>query len=185
MSENPYLITTGVIFGFDNKLKDSYAFSQVIIIENLLKRLIDKKVNLFSPDDFQQYVDCKKLIENLESFTKKKLDVIPEYYMLKAHYMFISKKIDEYVLSAKTKYDEATETLNSYIKNKKSGNNSNISTSVVNDKIKNVREYLNLCQWLELFHYTRRSEMAQELTNYTLKCSPNEMSQKLRNFYEP
>ncbi len=166
MSENPYLITTGVIFGFDHKLKDSYAFSQVIIINNLLERLIDKKVNLFSPDDFQQYVVCKKLIKNLQSFMKKKLDVIPEYYMLKANYMVISKKIDEYVLSAKTKYDEATETLNSYIKNKKSGNNSNTSTSVVNEKIKNVGDYLNLCLWLELFNYTRRYEMTEEFTNY-------------------
>jgi hypothetical protein len=165
MSENPYLITTGVIFGLGHKLKDSYAFSQVIIIDNLLKRLNDKNLNLFSPDDFQQYLVCKKLIENIQSLMKKKLEVIPEYPMLKSNYMFLSKKIDEHVLSAKEKYDEAIETLNYYIKNKKSGNNSKQSNLFLKEK-NNVLNYLNLCVWLELFNDARRTEISQELNKF-------------------
>ena len=96
---------------------------------------------------------------------KKKLEVIPEYPMLKSNYMFLSKKIDEHVLSAKEKYDEAIETLNYYIKNKKSGNNSKQSNLFLKEK-NNVLNYLNLCVWLELFNDARRTEISQELNKF-------------------
>ena len=103
MSQNPYLINTGGLFGltWGKSLKDSYAFSQIIYMTNLLIPLDLKKIEDFKREDFRVYANCKKLAQNLKSLMQNKLDTIAEYQTLKIYYNIVSEKIENYVILEK------------------------------------------------------------------------------------
>ena len=117
MSQNPYLINTGGLFGltWGNPLKDSYAFSQIIYITNLLIPLDSKKIEDFKQEDFRVYANCKKLAQNLKSLMQNKLDAIAGYQTLIIYYKDVSKKIKDEVSLKKTKYDKAIVNFNSFV----------------------------------------------------------------------
>jgi hypothetical protein len=152
MSQNPYLINTGGLFGltWEKSLKDSYAFSQIIYITNLLKPLDLEKIEDFKQEDFHNYVTCKKLVQNLESLMQNKLYTMVGYQTLLTYYKPVSKKIKDYVFLKKTKYDEATVNFNCFITDKLKYQERNASFQL--DTIKDhIRSYFNLCTWLGIW----------------------------------
>jgi hypothetical protein len=145
MSQNPYLINTGGLFGWTwgKSLKDSYAFSQIIYITNLLEPLYLEKIEYFKKEDFHNYVTCKKLVQNLGSLMQNKLDTIAEYQRLKIYYNSVSKKIGNYVILKKRKYNEATEKFNCFITDTMKYKEHNAAFQLMSIK-KHVLDYFDL-----------------------------------------
>jgi len=169
MSANPYLIPTGAMFG-SHKLKESYAYSQVLEISNILSSIISKNTNYFSDDDFKQYVICRKLIENLQSLMKKKLDEIPEYRVLISNFSSLTTKMDKRVRETKEVYDAAMQALKDWDsvnrENKTNKNIINKSSQGVVAKLEQAENYRILCGKLELFDLKRRKKMLDEILYY-------------------
>ncbi len=152
MSQNAYLINTGGLFGltWEKSLKDSYAFSQMIYITNLLKPLYLKNIEDFKQEDFHNYVDCKKLAQNLKSLMQNKLDTIAGYQTLISYYKPVSKKIEDYVILKKNMYDEAILNFNCFITNINcyQKRNAAFQLNTIED---HILDYFHLYTWLGIW----------------------------------
>lgn len=149
MSQNPYLINTGGLFGltWEKSLKDSYAFSQINYITNLLMPLNLKNIADFKQEDFRVYENCKKLAQNLKSLMQNNLDTIAGYETLKSYYNEVSKKIENYVDLKKTKYDKAIVNFNCFITDTIKYQEENAAYQLMNIK-KDILDYFDLLLFL-------------------------------------
>ena len=175
MSQNPYLINTGGLFGltWEKSLKDSYAFSQIIYITNLLMPLYLKKIEDFKQEDFHVYVNCKNLAQNLKSLMQNKLDTIAGYQTLIYYYRAVSKKIENQVSLKKTKYDKAILSLNCYITDKDRHKNPNAASELM--KIKEyIVNYFHLCTWLGIWKYDPNNPITSLITQIKDQQTLNE-----------
>ena len=162
MSQNPYLINTGGLFGlpWGKSLKDSYAFSQIIYITNILMPLNLKNIEDFKREDFRVYGDCKKLVQNLKSLMQNNLDTIAGYETLKFYYNEVSKKIEDYFILKKTKYDKAILNLNCFITDTNKYQEHNAASQLMNIK-KDIEDYFDLL--ISLDRYNRENAILSHL----------------------
>jgi len=177
MSQNPYLINTGGLFGlpWGKSLKDSYAFSQINYITNLLIPLNLKNIADFKQEDFRVYANCQKLAQNLKSLMQNKLDTIDGYPTLMIYYKPVSKKIEDAVSLKKTKYDKAIVNFNRFVTDTTRYKNDNAASELMNIQ-KDILDYSDLL--LCLCRYDEKSPLLNLLPKIKEQQELNE------NFFE-
>ena len=76
MEVNPYLVTTGGLFRFswETDLNKSYVMSQQIYIDFVLQTIINTPVKNFQKSDFDTWLLCKQLYENIRTLVNDKLN---------------------------------------------------------------------------------------------------------------
>ena len=175
MSQNPYLINTGGLFGlpWGKSLKDSYAFSQIIYITNLLIPLDLKKIEDFKQEDFHVYVNCQKLAQNLKSLMQNKLVTIAGYQTLILNYRAVSKKIQKQVSLKKTNYDEAILNLNCYITDKNRHKNPNAASELMRIR-EYIFDYFHLYTWLGIWKDDPNNPLSSLITQINDQNTLNE-----------
>ena len=105
MEVNPYLITTGGLGGvtWEPSLIDSFVISQQIYIDSVLQTIIKKPVENFQESDFDKWMLCKQLYENIKIFVNNKTK--RESHYVNNNYSIVLNKLVTYFEKSKKKYE--------------------------------------------------------------------------------